>query len=244
MQVTGNNSVNELKILSVRLRQGGLSFSFAGDGGATLCDSIAFRKEVSLAEQLVRVAARFRSVVDVMQVFVDTADTVFVPAELLEDPDPELWLRRAGIAVGESCVAMTTETVQDVCAVVVAEAAVVEALRLLPVRRVRFFSPLHELLAAWERRPVDGGGLLVYPTGDNVYVVRYDEGGRLVLAEVYPCRGTADLVWCLTALAEQEQGRRADWPVFLYGGNPVDAGRLRRYFRHVQPFPMQKKGGK
>ena len=96
MQVTGSNSENDKKILSVRLRQGGLSFYLADDEG-TMQYGIDFRKEASPAGQIARMTARLRSDFDLVQVFADTDRTLFVPADLLAEADPEELLRRAGI---------------------------------------------------------------------------------------------------------------------------------------------------
>lgn len=242
MQVTGSNSENDKKILSVRLRQGGLSFYLADDEG-TMQYGIDFRKEASPAGQIARMTARLRSDFDLVQVFADTDRTLFVPADLLAEADPKELLRRAGIVPDPTRTVVVAEAVEEVSAVMVVETAAIEALRLLPVRRMRFYSPLQELLAAWRREPVAGGGWMVYPTGDNFYVTRYGADGKLALAEVCPGRETADLVWCLTALTEGE--RRDRMAVYLYGdGTEVDLARLRRYFRGAQRWSDIRKGGR
>ena len=87
MQVTGSNSENDKKILSVRLRQGGLSFYLADDEG-TMQYGIDFRKEASPAGQIARMTARLRPDFDLVQVFADTDRTLFVPADLLAEADP------------------------------------------------------------------------------------------------------------------------------------------------------------
>lgn len=241
MQVTGNNSEHTQKILSVRLRQGGLSFYFVGGDGRAVQYGVEFRDGRPLGEQIAEAAERFRAGIDLLQVFVDTDRTVYVPTPWLAESDPERLLAEAGIAMGASQMAVVTEGVQEVVAVTVAEAEAVEALRRLPARQVRFFSPLHEVLVAWERHPVAGGGVVVYPATDNVYIVRYDGEGRLVLAEVYPYGERADLVWYLTTLLEEE--RRNEPTIFLYGGKEAQLAALRSYFRRVKRFPTQK-GGK
>lgn len=236
MRETGNNTHAAQKILSIRLRQGGLSFYMPdwGIAGGRQRD-VRFVPGQPLPEQF---AAAFDDCTDcadgasfdLVRVFVDTADTVYVPREQLPSARASEWLVRMGVYPAEGSEVLVTEDTDGVCAVFPVEKGIVSWLERRTGGRMEWRSPMHEMLAAFRRADVSGACLAAYPTQEQLYVAGYDAGGVLTLAEVYPLQGVADMVYYLYGLSE---GRR-DTVLYVYGDRPVRyAGTLARYFDRV-----------
>lgn len=237
MRVTGNSTRPAQKILSIRLRQGGLSF-YASDGddgtGAVSMESY-FAPGGSRCGQMAAAFGAFaeRSGIDAydrVRLFADTADTVFVPDAVAGDAAPAEWLARMGVHPSPDMEVVRTEAYEGVCAVFPVDAGIASWLADRPGRRAEWYSPLHESMAAFRRTEASGDCFVVYPTQENVYISRYGAAGELSLAEVYPLHGAADMVYYLSELAAGER----NISLYVYGDRPVRyTDTLKRYFSRV-----------
>ena len=115
MRVTGNSTRPVQKILSIRLRQGGLSFYASdGDGAGTVSMEAYFAPGGSRREQMTAAFDAFaeKSGIDTydrVRLFADTADTVFVPDAVVGDAVPAEWLARMGVHLSPDMKAVRTE---------------------------------------------------------------------------------------------------------------------------------------
>lgn len=234
MRVTGSSGCASQKILSIRLRQGGLSFyAPAGEGCEERSEEVRFLPQ---EERSARLAAAFETFAaaygtyDRLRIFVDTADTVFVPEAVVDSCSPETWLARMGVALSQRQTVVVTKAYDGVCALFPLEAEIVSRFEEMPGMRAEWYSPMQESMAAFRRSTVSGACFVVYPTQENVYVSRYDAAEELALAEVYPLRGEADMVYYLSELAEDDRTAT----ICLYGDRPVKYRPvLKRYFGRV-----------
>ena len=236
MRVTGNSTRPVQKILSIRLRQGGLSFYASdGDGAGTVSMEAYFAPGGSRREQMTAAFDAFaeKSGIDTydrVRLFADTADTVFVPDAVVGDAVPAEWLARMGVHLSPDMKAVRTEAYGGVCALFPVDAGVASWLADRLGHRAAWYSPLHESMADFRRTEASGNCFVVYPTQENVYISRYGTAGELSLAEVYPLHGAADMVYYLSELAAGER----NISLYIYGDRPVRyTDTLKRYFGRV-----------
>ena len=237
MRVTGNSTRPVQKILSIRLRQGGLSFYASdGDGAGTVSMEAYFAPGGSRREQMTAAFDAFaeKSGIDTydrVRLFADTADTVFVPDAVVGDAVPAEWLARMGVHLSPDMKAVRPEAYGGVCALFPVDTGVASWLADRLGHRAAWYSPLHESMAAFRRTEASGDCcFVVYPTQENVYISRYGTAGELSLAEVYPLHGAADMVYYLSELAAGER----NISLYIYGDRPVRyTDTLKRYFGRV-----------
>lgn len=234
MPETGNNINGYKKILSIRLWRGGLSFYIQGNARqpavslsrAVSCDNeFASSLDDALAEAGVKSGGAHY---DVVQVFIDTSDTIYIPAELVDRADMEELLEAAGISVSHNSAIVVADSVCGVGAVSVFPREFIEALQDRFRGLLRFFSPLHEILLAASLSDKIKDTLIIYPTACSVYIVQYDKACDLILAETYPVSGEADVIYYCTELTAADKTGKVR--IMLYGE------RAPRYLSAVKKF--------
>lgn len=236
MPETGNKTNSSKKILSIRLWRGGFSFYIASDAHrsavaltrvVTDCCTVASVMEDAMAEFALKSGL---SDYDAVQVFVDTADTIFVPAELMDGADISELLESAGIVISSDKVIVVTDSVEGISAAAVFDSEPIELLQVLFKGRLRFFSPVHELLAAGRMLTKRKDVMTLYPTSENIYMVQYDENSSIVLAEVYPCCGEADAIYYCSELISPQRAPKIR--LCIYGERaPRYVSAVKKYFR-------------
>jgi hypothetical protein len=271
MRETGNNRHTNEKILSIRLAPDGLYFSvISPSGNATGENRIQFdRSGDSAAEALERILESREEFSDdfvSVQIFLDTIDTVYVPAEAVdgfgsvsgavsgdgEGADPvsasgvvsfsgEDWLKSVGICPAKSEKVIVSPAVADLCAVMAFDGKSIKALKARFGGRAAFFSPLQENIEMKDRLDMSGGACMVNLTESNFYITVFDGGGQLRVAEVYPCKSDADIVYYLhrlvaesgtygTAGGRNGAGRKAR--IYIYGSRAAaNIKTVRKYFK-------------
>lgn len=234
MPETGNNINGYKKILSIRLWRGGLSLYIQGNARRRAvslsrvfsCDNeFASSLDDALAEAGIKSGGAHY---DTVQVFIDTADTVYIPAELVDRADMEELLEAAGILVNPNSAIVVADSVCGVGAVSVFPREFIEALQERFKGLLRFFSPLHEILIAVRLSGKIKDALIIYPTACSVYIVQYDKACDLVLAETYPISGEADVIYYCTELTATDKAGKVR--IMLYGE------RAPRYLSAVKKF--------
>lgn len=238
MQETGNNQNRPKKILSIRLWRGGLSFYFSSPDRPAVAFGDHLRQGQTLIGKLAKAldyldaetdTARY----DVVQLFLDTSDAVFIPKELAHG-DLEAYLVRAGLAPDVNTSIVLSEPENELCAVMRFDATVVEYLKAQFGVTLHWLCPIHESLKAYSQSGRRGECIVAYPTAESVYLTGYDTENRLVLAEVYPCESEADLVYYFKELTADVQApkRKYGGSVYLYGDRSLAyLPSLKRFFR-------------
>ncbi len=239
MRETGNNKHKNDKILSIRLSSDGLSFSVISPTGGTEENNISFgHNQASAADALKRVMEsheEFSKEFSSVQIFLDTAYTVYVPAEVV-DADPgsgETWLNSAGIYTDKSDRVIISSAVGDVCAVMVFDCGVIDCLKAKFGDKAVFFSPLQENIEMKGRFDTGGGGAyIVNLTGKNLYITSFDDTGGLSIAEVYPYNSDADIVYYLHKLSGGGKEVCRHLRIYVYGDYAsVSIRSIKKYFR-------------
>lgn len=240
MQETGSNQNRPKKILSIRLWRGGLSFYFTSPDRPAVAFGDHLRQGQTLVGKLAKAldyldaetsAARY----DVVQLFLDTPDVVFIPKELANG-DLEAYLVNAGVASQANSSVVLSESVDELCAVMRFDATVVEYLKNQFGVTLHWLCPIHESMKAYSQSGKRGECIVAYPTAESVYLTGYDAENRLVLAEVYPCESEADLVYYFKELTADVQApkRKYGGSVYLYGDRVLAySPSLKRFFRRA-----------
>ena len=235
MPVTGNNTHTTQKILSIRLRRDGLSFYCTEENISP--------REVLFADHGDKLSA-LRSVfddgtysgLDRINIFVDTAQCVFIPAEVTDMALPEHWLAEMSIHTAPDETAVISAPSSMICAAFAVDTAIYEWVEYKFGTSAEWLSPMHELIAAAHGSvtPSGKGYFAVYPTNDNIYIMAAAADGSASALEVYPLKSTADIIYFLNALCPTEC-KCNDMTVYIHGDRPPRHTRfLRRYFKKVK----------
>lgn len=233
MQETGNKNIISDKVLSVRLTAGGLSFSVLPAGKDEREHFLAYLKDAKKVDSLRQMFTKVRELggatYATVQVLLDTPDTVFVPAKLLESMPPENFLYEGGIFPGADKVTLVSPEVDNLCAVMSFDREVIGFFVERFGDNVIWFSPLQENLEVRERVNLSEGGYVVNITEGNLYVSSFNSNGQLLVAEVYPYSSEADIVYYLYKLTEYSAAKKDR--IFLYGGRAAQHTRIvKKYF--------------
>lgn len=232
MQETGSNSSETTKILSVRLSANGLSFSVVSPKGLHREDFVPFRANDHSIGSAVRNILESRRLeakdYRAVQVFLDTPDTAYVPAEALERAPASYFLTQAGIYPSGGDKVVCTSAVDGLCGVMVFDGMAVKFLEEYFPEKISYFSPLQETLSRREAIPADKGGVVVNITGENIYVAVLDAAGKLQVAEVYPYTSQADILFCLQKLSEGTANPKPR--IYIYGS------RASQYYKVIKKY--------
>jgi len=236
MRETGSNISPDKKILSIRLTSSGLSFyvstarsargeeryfSFAGrDAGP----GMAVRNIIDSTPEL---SGYFTSV----NVFIDTADTVYAPSEVLRTDNAAAFLNGLGLYIPPEGGVAVSPAVGDVRAAMRYDARALSFLSDYYGAKLSFYSPLQENLEL-AGRAGNPEGFIANITERNIYIVRFDKEKRLLLSEVYPYYTDADIVFYLHKLGEDSGLRNPKIRIFGPGSGAAYKI-LRKYFRGV-----------
>lgn len=249
MPATGNNISLAIstKSVSIRLWSGGLSF-FYMDGERSVEGTQFFQADNFTAHS---VAAALKNLpphtTERVAVYVDTSEVLFVPEEVLADGLHAELLRQAGIKIPVHHNIITTESVDGICGLYTLPAEIQHVVEThWQGTPVRWYSPLHELLAAGRQAAIitetvsddapetaNATIYLLYATLENMYVIGCDERGRTMLCESYPCRSEAEAVYLLSCLTGPANRRKIR--LYIYGDRPVRYTKvLKRYYPHTK----------
>lgn len=244
MRGTGNNRHSNEKILSIRLSPDGLSFSVISpsgkDGGEVRIELDHSAGSMTDAVGVILESREeFSEGYSSVQIFLDTVDTVYVPAEVVDEgQEPSVvWLNRAGVYPTETQKIIVSPAVGEVCAVMAFDGGAIDRLKAKFGGRAAFFSPLQENIEMKGRLDMGGGCYIVNITEDNFYLTAFDAAGQLYIAEVYPYASGADIVYYLHRISGIAPGDRKALRrlrIYLYGDcAPACVKTLRKYFRRA-----------
>ncbi len=245
MPATGSNNSNKEKVLSIRLASDGLSFSVVFPSGEGTGDNhIAFDKgKSSRADALEHIIGSRKEFADdflSVQIFLDTTDTAYVPAEVVgsnaDSGANEAWLREVGISPSKAEEVVVSPTVRGLRAVMVFDSKSINFLRAKFGQKAVFFSPLQENMEMKERLDLKDGGCIVNLTGTGFYITLFNAEGQLSIAEAYPYKTDADIVYYLHALSGGAglQSAGAKMRIYLYGSRAAENIKvIRRYFKRA-----------
>lgn len=238
MQETGNNIQENKKILSIRLNPGGLYFSVADFPAAEYAEGrcISFGKNNESQEESVRRVIEANEIMRAdyaeVRVSLDTADTVFIPSEIIRGRNAAEVLSGMGIAPRRGSGVTVAGGMGDMAAMIEYDAATMYYLRSCYDTSMVFYSPLRDNLQQARKLSFPKGGFIANITGRNIYLTRFDEDKSLLIAEVYPCAGDADVVYYLHHLIKDSEIK--DPVVYLMGPVASQACKtVKKYFRKV-----------
>jgi hypothetical protein len=127
--------------------------------------------------------------------------------------------------------AVISPAVSNMCAVMAFDGKTINLMKNKFGDKAAFFSPLQENMAISDRLNMSAGGCIVNLTESNFYITAFGDGGKLQIAEVYPCQSAADAVYYLHSIIEGAGGSDADARIYLYGSRAEDSIRtIRKYF--------------
>lgn len=243
MPVTGNNNNSHKKILSIRLWRGGLSFymPLATRAGALCVSRVVADAEAfvqTMENALTEIAVESAGVeYDSVQVFIDTADTVFIPQELVDRADMKELLVEAGIKTGLDSAIVVSDPLEGLVAVSAICREYVKALQDRFRGKLRFFSPIHELLSAFHMSGLKKDIIALYPTESNVYVLQYNESDALVVAEAYPCCTEADAIYYCSQLTSNDKANKVR--IVVYGERALRfISTVKKYYRKTSQLKV------
>ena len=167
-----------------------------------------------------------------VNIFIDTPDTVYAPAEVLRADNVAAFLTASGVYLPQGSGVAVSPPVADLRAAMKYDSGALAFLRDYYGTRISFYSPLQENLELVEKKNLSAEGFIVNITERNLYVTRFDSNGNLLLSEVYPHDTDADIVYYICKLtgSTSTKGLR----VRLLGPGAEEACKvLNRYFKGV-----------
>ena len=238
MQETGNNISHVKKILSIRLTSSGLSFYVSTPG----CPRSDGERRIPFARRDTGITAAVRGIVEstpelsgyfsAVNIFIDTPDTVYAPAEVLRADNVGAFLTASGIYIPHGSGVAVSPVVADLRAAMRYDSGSLAFLRDYYGARVSFYSPLQENLELAAKKGFNYDGFIVNLTERNMYITRFDGNGNLLLSEVYPHDTEADIVYYLYKLTEATGTKNIR--IRLFGPESEVACKvLGRYFKGV-----------
>ena len=255
MQVTGSNTGEHQKILSIRLSPNGLSFwvaqadeSAAKVGSGPIPDAnnvwdTTFDPSLTLAENTLPALNRCRETLGENMptrkvIYLDTLQTILIPTELAETRYQEGYLAQNGLVVDESETVFRSEFTgpgkERITSLSIFNSEAGETCQQQLGDNCEFSSPYALLFGELSVRPSSSRlkcGLYLTPT--HVYLAIANSSGKLVYTEAMPYSTEADILYYLHVISQQielAQGR-----IEVYGrGKENLCKRLRKYYKEVR----------
>ena len=203
-QVTGSNPIPKQNEVSIRLNSGGHSFS---------------------ANTLSALAQRADREPNIRFVFViDTPRVTLVPCEEFSTEASESYLAVCGIECQPNEIAIATNRLASIVAVVAINRTTYESIIAKLGERAEFTTPLLD-----DRHP-EQHCVSIY-VGESVCYVRYHKAEGLRFAEALTLGSDEDLLYYTMRIFEAES-IALNTPIYINGSHSV-AKLLKRYFKHV-----------
>lgn len=165
-----------------------------------------------------------------VRVYVDTADSIFMRADLLGQDNAVVLMSEAGIYLSPGDGVAVSPAVGDVRSAMKYDAGALTYLRDFYGSRLSFYSPMQQNLEFAYGDGVRGGGVVANLTERNIYITRFDTQQLLQSSEVYPYDTGADIVFYLHKLVESAELRHPR--IWMMGPGAKENFRaVRKYFR-------------
>lgn len=233
MQKTVDKTLFDRKILSIRLAPGGLSFTVGtGEnprGGEWKRFPFAGRGAEAAVRNIIDTTPDLSGYFGAVDVYVDTADTIFESAERLSGDTALELFAVAGInlAPGEG-IAVSPEE-DGIRAAMKYDAGALGYLREFYGSRLAFHSPLSLNMEAAQASDMPPGGIVANITERNLYVTRFSTEKELLDRAVFPYDTAADLLYYIDRLADTAELKNPY--LLIFGPRAKDNYKaLKKYF--------------